>query len=727
MTAVRTSDEVMMPTPSTAGRDAQETLRRSLLMSNVQRAGIVGMVVAMISCVHWIGWAPMVALAAGVAAFVVMKLDAVRRRLGVWSLVLAWGLGQAATFTAVVVARGPTEYVVGMLAIPTILASVVWPPFYVRIGAVLTAVLVVLAGVVTDGAGVLERYPAFLIPAVMIAAVTWLSISARQAEEDSQTQLMTDALTGLPNRFALAAERRAIDGARGGVAAAVLVIDIDHFKHVNDTAGHVRGDALLRHTADVLNRALGGRGCLVRYGGEEFVAVLRDRDALGAAVIAEELRARIAASPDGGDTLTVSIGVARTDDRHTTFAELFDAADGALYRAKAGGRNRVVAADDPVGPDEAVRDRRADPTRSATHSMPPPAVVVGGRTPGERPPDRGPVLHDVLERSHLIHMTRRLRERNTLPIVAVYLAVIASIPRIGWTIIPLALMGSLAHRRAQNRVETVRNPLRTVGAGWLLTQVGIVAGLPWMHDDAVWLICLLVSMIITASAAFPLRYTVAGVATTAVLMVGGALLIDVRVLERAPQAVAINLAFLAACAIAGRGVGMLAARMRAESNHDELTGLPNRAAMTASGTVLVTDADDRGAPLGVVVADIDHFKVVNDRLGHAEGDRALAAVASTMREALRTDTMLFRVGGEEFAVIVPDADADAAHGVAERLRMAIERARDLPGGPLTVSLGVASRLPGTEVTLMDLLEQADLAMYRSKRAGRNRTSVAVGG
>lgn len=119
--------------------------------------------------------------------------------------------------------------------------------------------------------------------------------------------------------------------------------------------------------------------------------------------------------------------------------------------------------------------------------------------------------------------------------------------------------------------------------------------------------------------------------------------------------------------------------------------------------------------------------MVNDRLGHAEGDRALAAVASTMREALRTDTMLFRVGGEEFAVIVPDADADAAHGVAERLRIAIEQARDPPGGPLTVSLGVAARLPGTGVTLTELLEQADLAMYRSKRAGRNRTSVAVPG
>lgn len=706
-----------MATTTTPAGQVHETLRRSELMSGVQRTGIVAMVVAMIICVGVIGWASLIALGVGVVGFLAMKIPAIRGRLGVWSLVLAWLLGQAATFTAVVLAGGPTEYVVMMLGIPTILASAVWPPRYVRMGAVATGILVVAAGAVAEGRGLIDRYPAFLIPATVIGAMTWLSIAAREAEGESLSQLLTDPLTGLPNRFALAREREYLEASATPEPAVLMVIDIDHFKRINDTAGHSQGDAALRHTAQVLQDEIGDRGSLVRYGGEEFVAILRGTRITDAGAIAEDLRGRVEQTPYAGGGLTVSIGVAEAADVRGAFAATFDAADRALYRAKAEGRNRIVHAASPVVSGPPVVDRRASRRPASTEG---PARAADT----QRDAVRAPMLDNVVERAHLVTTMQRLHRKNPMPMVVVYLAAIASIPRIGWAVIPAAAVGSLVFRAVQARIGTAARPIRVMAAAWLIAQLTIIAALPWMHGDVTWLICLATAMVLGSSSAFPLRFIVAGVAVTAVLMLGGALATDPDVLGRAPQVVAVNIAFMVASAITGRAIGTLAVRLRAESNHDAMTGLPNRVALADSGAALLADADERGISIGVIVADIDHFKSVNDRFGHAVGDHALAAVARVLQDAVRADTMVFRTGGEEFAIIVPEAEGDDVVRVAERVRQAIADAPALPGGPLTVSLGVVSRRPGTPTSLGEILQQADLAMYASKRAGRNRTTIA---
>jgi diguanylate cyclase (GGDEF)-like protein len=126
------------------------------------------------------------------------------------------------------------------------------------------------------------------------------------------------------------------------------------------------------------------------------------------------------------------------------------------------------------------------------------------------------------------------------------------------------------------------------------------------------------------------------------------------------------------------------------------------------------------------MADIDHFKRLNDTYGHSTGDVVLKAVARRLSDTLRPTDFLVRYGGEEFVALLPGATADTAHIAAERLRKAIEREEHLSTTAMgtlrvTISLGIAVLQPGD--SLERLIERADVALYRAKAAGRNQAAA----
>jgi diguanylate cyclase (GGDEF)-like protein len=153
---------------------------------------------------------------------------------------------------------------------------------------------------------------------------------------------------------------------------------------------------------------------------------------------------------------------------------------------------------------------------------------------------------------------------------------------------------------------------------------------------------------------------------------------------------------------------------------DELTAVGNRAAFEqACRDWLARPAPD-GRPVTIAIADIDHFKAVNDRLGHAAGDEVLRRVAGALGAHMRADDRIFRYGGEEFVLMFRDLAHDEALALSDRLRFAVEaevRADD--GKPATVSIGVATSTYGAG-ELRGLLQRADERLYEAKRAGRNR-------
>ncbi len=163
------------------------------------------------------------------------------------------------------------------------------------------------------------------------------------------------------------------------------------------------------------------------------------------------------------------------------------------------------------------------------------------------------------------------------------------------------------------------------------------------------------------------------------------------------------------------------------STTDPLTGLRNRRYLAEVLSVEFLRAKRYRTPLSVVMADIDHFKAVNDRHGHSTGDSVLEAVGALLKRRLRGSDHGGRYGGEEFLMVLANADGDGARVFAERLRQEVastELAAETGGViRVTLSIGVATLGPEHE-TPGDLVSQADEALYRAKQAGRNRVAGA---
>jgi two-component system, cell cycle response regulator len=157
------------------------------------------------------------------------------------------------------------------------------------------------------------------------------------------------------------------------------------------------------------------------------------------------------------------------------------------------------------------------------------------------------------------------------------------------------------------------------------------------------------------------------------------------------------------------------------SRTDSLTGLLNHKSIKERITEEFRRAQRHGDPLGVLMVDLDHFKLLNDRRGHPFGDRVLLRVAAALTEAVRETDLCGRYGGEEFAVVLPRTSLNGALTVAERIRASVELA-DFDGERMTLSVGVAG-FPGSASNPELLLRAADEALYANKREGRNRTQI----
>lgn len=199
---------------------------------------------------------------------------------------------------------------------------------------------------------------------------------------------------------------------------------------------------------------------------------------------------------------------------------------------------------------------------------------------------------------------------------------------------------------------------------------------------------------------------------------------------RQTQAVALALFVVVLVAVLGVAVRKFrqAGHLQSLASTDELTGLANRRALMGFADDAVAHCRRDALPLALLMIDIDHFKLINDRNGHAVGDQVLRQVAHVLTSALRERDHLGRVGGEEFVAVLPGAGMGDAQQVAERMRHAIDATvLEVPGESVryTVSIGVACARAGESTG--ELLARADAALYRAKNHGRNAVVVDKGG
>ena len=170
----------------------------------------------------------------------------------------------------------------------------------------------------------------------------------------------------------------------------------------------------------------------------------------------------------------------------------------------------------------------------------------------------------------------------------------------------------------------------------------------------------------------------------------------------------------------------LAQKLYQGATRDFLTGLLNRATFFRHLEQEFALWERHGGEFGLLVLDADYFKQVNDSHGHGAGDQLLKELANTLREQCRLEDVVARYGGEEFVVLMPDVDEIEMRSKANSIRAAIASSPLLTNGgpiPRTISVGGAHAAPGDSIAAMDLLQQADEAMYRAKHQGRNRVVV----
>jgi diguanylate cyclase (GGDEF)-like protein len=215
--------------------------------------------------------------------------------------------------------------------------------------AALGAILVVATGFASNVSEALDDPVPMIAAVVMVANIVGVCVALMRGEMEHRDRAVLDPLTGLLNRAALETrvaeieqQARLTEG-----AVAVVLLDLDRFKSVNDEYGHERGDAVLRDSAYEIRKALRSFELVYRIGGEEFLLLLPGTDLESGVEIAERVREAVALANPGGVEMTLSAGVATAAGAEVRYEDLFRAADSALLRAKREGRDRVVAADAP--------------------------------------------------------------------------------------------------------------------------------------------------------------------------------------------------------------------------------------------------------------------------------------------------------------------------------------------------------------------------------------------
>jgi diguanylate cyclase (GGDEF)-like protein len=327
-----------------------------------------------------------------------------------------------------------------------------------------------------------------------------------------------------------------------------------------------------------------------------------------------------------------------------------------------------------------------------------------------------------LHRERLLEMEGKLVRARAIMYGSLAIAFVIGIPWIGaWTLIPLAA-SVLVYRLLSPRIATSERPEYVIAATVVNAQVLIGIGIALSGGPQSPCIAMLLLPIVTLPARFSPKGVYAGLGLTIVVLLATTVGIDPAGFIDDPTFVLIGLASCGGLAAFAETLMRAEMQQRSDAVLDPLTGLLNRKALAGRFEEIAQQAALTGAPVCLIAADLDHFKRVNDEHGHDRGDAVLKDAAYVLRKQLRSFELIYRLGGEEFLIVLPGVGLPEGRAIAERVHAGLEDAR--PGGlAVTMSLGVASSAGG-RAEFEPLFRAADSALYEAKRAGRNRVVAA---
>jgi diguanylate cyclase (GGDEF)-like protein len=331
-------------------------------------------------------------------------------------------------------------------------------------------------------------------------------------------------------------------------------------------------------------------------------------------------------------------------------------------------------------------------------------------------------LIDHTVRARLQEGNGRPRTARQLVFLLEAVVLLACVPELGWWPVALLPWVAGAFTLADRLMARSEHAEVIYAAAWSFTQVmiGVSAVLTGGPDSP--LLMWLAIPVATGVGRFTPRGLTGGVALTVAVLLAATFGEDAARVVDAPYLLAFPLSLVCGIALVGSALMRSEVEHRADAIVDPLTQMLNRKALAARGRELALQSEVSGRPVGVVLGDLDHFKDVNDREGHQTGDAVLREIAYRWRTTLRAYDLAYRLGGEEFVVLMPGATETEARELAEQLREVI-RAETIAGHAITMSFGVAVSGPGG-FDLEAQYARADAAMYAAKAAGRDRVVVS---
>jgi len=339
-------------------------------------------------------------------------------------------------------------------------------------------------------------------------------------------------------------------------------------------------------------------------------------------------------------------------------------------------------------------------------------------------PESLAAVRDEARRERLLDMEQRVRRYRAACFAILALALASAGPSVGWLWLAPLAAGFAGFAVADHFMQASERPWLWVAGAWgalplLLAGAVIATGGPtspvlmWFALPAV-----------TLGARFDPWGMVVGTAYLMAIFLLSTVAVDPAGAFGHSQTLVAAVALILCTVILSGALVESDRAHRRRSTLDPLTGLFNRNALEQRLAELdgVPCDSERGQSHALLLCDLDHFKRVNDQLGHPAGDAVLQDVAYTMRAVLRAGDSIYRIGGEEILVVLPGASEEDAVVIAERLRQAVRKRRPVGVG-VTISIGAAVTKPDT-VNTDDLVARADAALYAAKAGGRDAVFMA---
>ena len=325
-------------------------------------------------------------------------------------------------------------------------------------------------------------------------------------------------------------------------------------------------------------------------------------------------------------------------------------------------------------------------------------------------------------RERLLDMDERLQRPRAEAIGILGLAVATTAPHLGWWPLGFMVVAALAFLLVNLTGRRLAAPEFAMAGSWAFVQAIIAAACALTGGVDSYVMPWLLVLLVTLPARFGMRGLVAGVGWTVALIVAVGVVVEPDNDMPALYGAIFPIAALLGIALLSTALMRSDLDHRTEAVIDPLTGMLNRNALGLRVAELVQQAPILREPVALIIGDLDRFKAVNDAHGHATGDAVLADVAYRMRKELRAFDLVYRLGGEEFLVVLPGASAGDAARVAEALREAVAR-EPLAGVPVTMSFGIAAT-EGGPFDADAVIAAADVALYEAKAQGRDRVVTA---